>query len=147
MKKVFNPITGEFDCIGNSVNVTTHPYPSNRNIEVLPNAFTILWSNISIPAKSEVYARVTMNLQSSPAEGQLVCFGFLVNGQTVAATAAPLPSVAMVEHSMCLSHWFEEETTLSVTVHSTVSAYVTDIVNPKGAAMAGGTELIIKTCK
>lgn len=147
MKKMFNPISGELDYIGESLDVITHPYPSSRNIEVVPNTFTAIWNNIAIPARSEVYARVTMNLQSSPSEGQLVCFGFLVKGQNVASAAAPLPAISMVEHSMCLTHWFEEETTLSVMVHSTVSAYVTDVINPKGAAMAGGTELIIKTYK
>ena len=142
MKRVFNPITGEFDYTG-GVKVTVHP--CQQNILVEPKAFTAIWQNIIIPARSEVYARITMNLQLSPAEGQLVCFGFLVNAQTVASTAAPLPAIAMVEHTMCLSHWFEEAATLSVMVHSTSTAYVTDIVNPKGAAMAGGTELIIKT--
>ena len=66
MKMKFNPLTGEFDYIGESLDVITHPYPSSRNIEVVPNTFTAIWNNITIPARSEVYARVTMNLQSSP---------------------------------------------------------------------------------
>ena len=125
--------------------VTTYPYPSNRNILVEPERFVGIWNNITIPARSEVYARVTMNLNESSTEGHLICVGFVANAKTVASTAAPLPAVAAVEHSMCLSHWFEEETTLSVMVHSTTTAYVTDVVNPKGAMMAGGCELIVKT--
>lgn len=134
----------EFSITG-AVTVTTYPYPSTRNILVEPERFVGIWNNITIPARSEVYARITMNLSESPAEGHLVAFGFVANAQTVASTAAPLPAVAMVEHTMCLSHWFEEETTLSVMVHSTTTAYVTDVVNPKGAMMAGGCELIVKT--
>lgn len=133
------------DRIKNSLTVTTYPYPSTRNILVEPERFVGIWNNITIPARSEVYARITMNLNESSVEGHLVCFGFLADAQTVASTAAPLPAVATVEHTMCLSHWFEEATTLSVMVHSTTTAYVTDVVNPKGAAMSGGTELIIKT--
>ena len=125
--------------------VTTYPYPSTRNILVEPERFVGIWTNITIPARSEVYARVTMNLNESSTEGHLICVGFVADAKTVASTAAPLPAVAAVEHSMCLSHWFEEETTLSVMVHSTTTAYVTDVVNPIGAAMAGGTELIVKT--
>lgn len=134
----------EFSITG-VLTVTTYPYPSTRNILVEPERFVGIWNNITIPARSEVYARITMNLSESPAEGHLVAFGFVANAQTVASTAAPLPAVAMVEHTMCLSHWFEEATTLSVMVHSTTTAYVTDVVNPKGAMMAGGCELIVKT--
>lgn len=125
--------------------VTTYPFPSQRNVEVQENAFTIIWQNITVPAHSEVYARVTINLNASPAEGQRIALGFVAEGLNVAATAAPLPVVSGVEHSMCLTHWFEEETTLSVAVHSTTTAYVTNIVSPLDAKMNGGTELIIKT--
>lgn len=125
--------------------VTTYPYPSQRNIEVQENAFTLIWQNITVPARSEVYARVTVNLNASPAEGQRIALGFVSEGLNIAATAAPLPVVSGVEHSMCLTHWFEEETTLSVAVHSTTTAYVTNIVSPLDAKMNGGTELIIKT--
>lgn len=125
--------------------VTTYPYPSQRNIEVQENAFTFIWQNITVPANSEVYARVTVNLNASPAEGQRIALGFLSEGQNIAATAAPLPVVSSVEHSMCLQHWFEKETTLAVAVHSTTTAYVTNIVSPLDAKMNGGTELIIKT--
>lgn len=125
--------------------VTTYPYPSQRNVEVLENAFTFIWQNITVPAHSEVYARVTVNLNASPAEGQRIALGFVAEGLNVAASAAPLPVVSGVEHSMCLQHWFEEETTLSVAVHSTTTAYVTNIVSPLDAKMNGGTELIIKT--
>lgn len=135
----------EFSIPGALDNVTTYRCPSRSNILVEPESFVGIWNNIPIPARSEVYARITMNLSESSVEGHLVCFGFVADSQTVASTAAPLPAVAMVEHTMCLSHWFEEATTLSVMVHSTTTAYVTDVVNPKGAAMAGGTELIIKT--
>lgn len=125
--------------------VTTYPFPSQRNVEVQENAFTIIWQNITVPAHSEVYARVTVNLNASPAEGQRIALGFVAEGLNVAASAAPLPVVSGVEHSMCLQHWFEEETTLSVAVHSTITAYVTNIVSPLDAKMNGGTELIIKT--
>lgn len=142
----YDPDAGghEFSITG-AITVTTYPYPSTRNILVEPERFVGIWNNITIPARSEVYARVTMNLNESSTEGHLICVGFVANAKTVASTAAPLPAVAAVEHSMCLSHWFEEKTTLSVMVHSTTTAYVTDIVNPIGAAMAGGTELIVKT--
>ena len=146
----YNPDAGghEFSITGaitSAITVATYPYPSTRNILVEPERFVGIWNNITIPARSEVYARVTMNLNESSTEGHLICVGFVADAKTVASTAAPLPAVAAVEHSMCLSHWFEEETTLSVMVHSTTTAYVTDVVNPIGAAMAGGSELIVKT--
>ena len=146
----FDEYTREFTISPSSssssgITVTTHPFPSQRNVEVQENAFTFIWQNITIPAHSEVYARVTVNLNASPAEGQRIALGFVAEGLNVAATAAPLPVVSGVEHSMCLTHWFEEETTLSVAVHSTTTAYVTNIVSPLDAKMNGGTELIIKT--
>ena len=128
-----------------SLTVTTYTFPSQRNIEVQENAFTFIWQNITVPARSEVYALVTVNLNASPAEGQRIALGFVAEGLNVAATAAPLPVVSGVEHSMCLTHWFEEETTLSVAVHSTITAYVTNIVSPLDAKMNGGSELIVKT--
>lgn len=135
----------EYSGISSGLRVTTYPYPSQRNIEVQENAFTFIWQNITVPAHSEVYARVTVNLNASPAEGQRIALGFVAKGLNVAASAAPLPVVSGVEHSMCLTHWFEEKTTLSVAVHSTTTAYVTNIVSPLDAKMNGGTELIIKT--
>lgn len=131
--------------ISSGLRVTTYPFPSQRNIEVQENAFTFIWQNITVPAHSEVYARVTVNLNASPAEGQRIALGFVAEGLNVAASAAPLPVVSGVEHSMCLTHWFEEETVISVAVHSTTTAYVTNIVSPLDAKMNGGTELIIKT--
>lgn len=142
MKKIYNPITGEFDYVSD---MRVSVYPIEEKKSVMQDAFTAIWQNITVPARSEVYARVTVNLDASPSSGQRIAMAFLTGQGYVASAAAPLPTVSAVEHSMCLKHWFEEETTLSVMVHSTTAAYVSDIASPTDAKMNGGTELIIKT--
>ena len=147
---VFNPLTGEFDMVRNqegassSVKVITYPFPATRDIELNPDAFTIIW-NVNVPARSEVTARVAINLGVSSEIGYMVALGFLANAENIAASAAPLPAVSSVEHSLFLTHWFEKETSLAVVVHSTTKAVVTDMISPALARMAGASELIIKT--
>lgn len=112
--------------------------------QCLPGIDTLIWS-VSVPAKSELHARVTVKMYDSPSEGSMLALGIKnTDNVCLAASCAPLPTIPDVGHTVNITHWFEEETRCVVFIRTTDICYLTDKC-PVGDDIVGASELIIKT--